>query len=126
MIPGLAILFCFLAAGEAASAWSGLPVPGSVLGMLLLAGALELGLLPGGSVQAAADLLLENLSLLFVPAGVGLLVYLGLPARDWWSLLAGLVPGTFLVMAAVGWLQQLLERPAGPAGISPAAAAREG
>lgn len=118
MIPALAILFCFLAAGEAAAGLAGIPAPGSVLGMLLLAGALELGLLPGQSVQAAADALLENLSLLFVPAGVGLMLYLELPARDWWSLLAGLVPSTFLVLAAVGWLQQLLERPASqrPAG----------
>jgi len=50
--------------------------------------------------------------LLFVPAGVGLMLYFGLPARDWWALLAALEPGTFLVLAAVGWLEQLLERPA--------------
>jgi holin-like protein len=109
MIPGLAILFCFLAAGEQAGRLAGIPVPGSVLGMLLLAAALRLGLLQAQSVQAAADALLDNLSLLFVPAGVGLMLYLDLPARDWWSLLAGLVPSTFLVLAAVGWLQQALE-----------------
>ena len=112
MIPGLAILFCFLAVGEAAAGLARLPVPGSVLGMLLLAASLRLGLLHPESVQAAADALLDNLSLLFVPAGVGLMLYFGLPARDWWALLAALVPGTFLVLAAVGWLEQLLERPA--------------
>ena len=42
MIPGLAILFCFLAVGEEAGRLAGLPVPGSVLGMLLLAAALRL------------------------------------------------------------------------------------
>jgi len=116
MIPGLAILFCFLAVGEAGAGLAGIPVPGSVLGMLLLAAALRLGLLRAESVQAAADALLDNLSLLFVPAGVGLMLYFDLPARDWWSLLAALVPSTFLVLAAVGWLQQLLERPAGKEG----------
>ncbi len=115
MIPGLAILFCFLAVGEQASRLAGIPVPGSVLGMLLLAAALRLGLVRGETVQAAADALLDNLSLLFVPAGVGLMLYFDLPARDWWSVLAAVVPSTFLVMAAVGWLQQALERPAGPA-----------
>jgi holin-like protein len=111
MIPGLAILFCFLAVGEGAGRLAGIPVPGSVLGMLLLAAALRLGLLPAESVQAAADALLDNLSLLFVPAGVGLMLYLNLPARDWLAVLAALVPSTFLVLAAVGWVQQLLERP---------------
>jgi holin-like protein len=116
MIPGLAILFCFLAVGEQAGRLAGIPVPGSVLGMLLLAAALRLGLLRGESVQAASDALLENLSLLFVPAGVGLMLYFDLPARDWWSVLAALVPSTFLVLAAVGWLQQALERRGGSAG----------
>jgi holin-like protein len=110
MIPGLAILFCFLAVGEEAGRLAGIPVPGSVLGMLLLAAALRLGLLQEQHLQAAAEALLDNLSLLFVPAGVGLTLYLGLPARDWWSLLAALVPSTFLVLAAVGWLEQALER----------------
>ena len=110
MILGLAILFGFLAAGEAAAAVARIPVPGSVLGMLLLAAALRLGLLRPEHEQAAADALLDNLSLLFVPAGVGLMLYFGLPARDWWSLAAALVPSTFLVLAAVGWLEQLLER----------------
>jgi holin-like protein len=119
MIPGLAILFCFLALGEQASSLARFPVPGSVLGMLLLAAALRLGLLRGETVQAAADALLENLSLLFVPAGVGLMLYFNLPARDWWSVLAALVPSTFLVLAAVGWLQQALERPPGPEADSP-------
>jgi len=116
MIPGLAILFCFLAVGEEAGRLAGIAVPGSVLGMLLLAAALRLGLVHPQNVQAAADALLDNLSLLFVPAGVGLMLYFDLPARDWWSLLAALLPSTFLVLAAVGWLQQLLERPARPAG----------
>ena len=116
MIPGLAILFCFLAVGEGVGRLAGISVPGSVLGMLLLAAALRLGLLRAESVQAAADALLDNLSLLFVPAGVGLMLYFDLPARDWWSLLAALVPSTFLVLAAVGWLQQLLERPSGKEG----------
>jgi holin-like protein len=119
MIPGLAILFCFLAVGEEAGRLAGLPVPGSVLGMLLLAATLRLGLLKEDLVQAASEALLDNLSLLFVPAGVGLMLYFGLPARDWASLLAAMVPSTFLVMAIVGWLEQALERradPAGPAG----------
>jgi holin-like protein len=116
MVAGLAILFCFLAVGEQASRLARIPVPGSVLGMLLLAAALRLGLLRAESVQAAAEALLDNLSLLFVPAGVGLMLYLDLPARDWWSVLAALVPSTFLVMAAVGWLQQALERRRGPEG----------
>jgi holin-like protein len=113
MILGLAILFCFLAVGEGVARLASIPVPGSVLGMILLAAALSLGLVRAEDIQAACDALLENLSLLFVPAGVGLMLYFGLPARSWLAVLAAMVPSTFLVLAAVGLLQARLERAPG-------------
>jgi len=110
MIAGLAILFSFLAVGEGVSRLAGIPIPGSVLGMILLAAALKLGVVKPGSVQAAADALLDNLSLLFVPAGVGLMLYFDLLAESWLAVLAAWLPSTFLVLTAVGVLQQRFER----------------
>ena len=73
MITALTVLLCCQLAGEVAARLLRLPVPGPVLGMLLLF-ALMLGrarLLE--SVRESAQVLLRYLSLLFVPAGVGLM-----------------------------------------------------
>jgi holin-like protein len=105
MIPGLAILFAFLLAGDAVSALARIPIPGSVLGMILLAAALKLGVLR-----------LENLSFLFIPAGVGLMAHFELLRQSWLALLVAWLGSTFLVLAAVGRLQSRLDRsPAGTA-----------
>ena len=65
-----AMLLCQLA-GEAFVRALAVPVPGPVVGMILLASLLMLKVpLPSG-LGGTADGLLKNLSLLFVPAGVG-------------------------------------------------------
>jgi putative effector of murein hydrolase LrgA (UPF0299 family) len=76
MIAGLTVILVCQLCGEAIVRGLGWPVPGPVLGMLFLLGALSLrgrfGDSPEeGSVEATAKVLLANLSLLFVPAGVG-------------------------------------------------------
>ncbi|SEQ21779.1 Putative effector of murein hydrolase LrgA, UPF0299 family [Ectothiorhodospira magna] len=91
------ILLCQLA-GEITVLLLNLPVPGPVLGMLLLFG----GLLWYGQMPPAlkhfSDTLLRHLALLFVPAGVGLMAHFSLVARDWLPLLAALVISTALAL----------------------------
>ncbi len=91
------VLFQFV--GEAVSIFFPLPVPGPVIGLAMLA--LLGSALPGvaGEVEAAADLLLANLSLLFVPAGVGILQHLDLLRQELVPLLAVLVLSTALTLA---------------------------
>ena len=71
MLSALLTIFGFQLAGEVIARSSGLPIPGPVLGMagLLIA----LSALPAlrDRIRPVADGLLGNLSLLFVPAGVG-------------------------------------------------------
>ena len=66
----LALLACQLA-GEAAARGLGLTVPGPVLGMALLAVGLAVSPPLRQAVEPVATALLRNLSLLFVPAAVG-------------------------------------------------------
>ncbi len=80
MLQGLFVLLLFQLLGETVARGLGLPVPGPVIGVVLLVAALAIrarwtrgeaaksGPLP---VEAAADGLLRHLGLLFVPAGVG-------------------------------------------------------
>lgn len=106
---GLGVLFAFAALGEFAGQRLKLPLPGSVLGMLLLWLALGLGVVRLSWVERAADALLGVLGLLFVPAGVGLIEYLNL----WRSLplwLGIVAAGVLLGAGVAGTLARWLER----------------
>jgi len=75
---GLAIIFGFYALGEIVSSALYLPVPGSVLGMLFLLSALLSGAVKLEWVENEAELFVRNMSVLFIPPGVGIVTYLGL------------------------------------------------
>ena len=75
---GLAVIFGFYALGELISSSLSLPVPGSVLGMLLLLLALLTGVVKLEWVEGEAEFIVKNMSVLFIPPGVGILVYIGL------------------------------------------------
>ena len=67
------ILFIFLALGELAVYFTGIPVPSSIIGMLLLTLALKLDIVKLAWVDKVASFLVHNLGFFFVPAGVGLM-----------------------------------------------------
>ena len=74
-LKGLALLLLCQSAGEVAARGAHLPLPGPVLGMLLMLALLTWPAVHK-SVGAAADALLTHLSLLFVPVGVGVVTHL--------------------------------------------------
>lgn len=98
LITSLGVLVAFALAGEALASAARLPLPGSVTGMLLLAGALRARLLPEAWVEPAAGLLLRHMGLMFVPPGVGLMVHAGLLAREWVPIVVASAGSTLAVM----------------------------
>lgn len=89
MIASLSLILLCQLAGEVIVRGLGLPMPGPVLGLLFLLllllgrdrfAALARGPLQGDGVENASRGLLANLSLLFVPAGVGVVQKLDLVA----------------------------------------------
>ncbi len=116
MAKGFAILLGLQFLGSLLVDSAGLPVPGNVVGMLLLFAALRSGIVDSESVRAAADLLLSHLALLFVPAGVGVMVYFDLIAKEWLPIIVATVVSTFVVMAVTGWCATLLEKGKGDGG----------
>lgn len=109
-LTGLALLLLLQAAGEALAHAFALPLPGPVLGMAMLLPALQWSVLRA-PVQAAAELLLAHLSLLFVPVGVGVVVHLDLVSRYGFALLAVIVVSTWIGMAVTALvLRGLLPR----------------
>ena len=106
----IAVLLACQLAGEGVVAWSGLPVPGPVLGMLLLLGGMMLrGGVPEG-LGRVSDGLLAHLSLLFVPAGVGVMLHLATLRDEWLAVSVALVVSTVLTIAVTGLVMMLLIR----------------
>lgn len=103
MLVALSLLLCCQLAGEFLTRGLGLPVPGPVAGLalLLLLFALRPSLI--SAMRPTVTVILANLSLFFVPAGVGVAANLDILADDWAAILAVLVLSTVLSMlAAVG------------------------
>ena len=97
-LRGLALLLLFQAAGEGLVHALALPFPGPVVGLVLALPALRWPLLRA-PVAAVAELLLGNLSLLFVPVGVGVITHLALVSQYGLRLLAVIVVSTWVGLA---------------------------
>lgn len=98
MISALSILLAFQLTGEVLARFFDLPVPGPVIGMLLLFLALALRGGPGDDLRTTSQNLLQHLSLLFVPAGTGIMVHLHRVADEWLALLLSLLLSTLLTL----------------------------
>ena len=110
MLEALTLILCCQLVGELIVVGTGLPLPGPVVGMLLLfAGLLICGKVPErlGQVTGA---LMEHLSLLFVPAGVGVMTHLSLLENQWLPISLSLVVSTLLTIAVTGLVMAALVR----------------
>ena len=99
-----------MVSGEVAARGLNLPGPGPVLGMLFLFIALVLRGGPGHELQATGSTLLQHLSLLFVPAGVGIMVHLHRVADEWLPLLLSLLISTAATLVVTALVMKLCMR----------------
>jgi holin-like protein len=99
MLVGFLVLLLGFWIGEAGSSVLSLPVPGAVLGMASLVLVLGLRRRTPVGLERAADGLLSHLPLLFVPAGVGVVKFIGPLRADWLPVLLTLFGGTLLTVA---------------------------
>jgi holin-like protein len=110
MLRALAILLSFQCLGEGVSYLSGLPVPGPVIGMLLLFGCLLARPVLAEAAEPAALELLRHLSLLFVPAGVGIMTSASRLHGDWLAVGLALLVSTTLAIAVTALVTRALMR----------------
>lgn len=96
MLHAIAILLSCQLAGQVAVTATGLTLPGPVLGMVLLAVLLLAFPRIYDIVRGLADGLLAHLSLLFVPAGVGVISHLHLLGENGVALMVALVTSTLV------------------------------
>ena len=70
--------------GESIVQLTDLPVPGAIIGLVLLYAILMWRGEISDEMSRTSGFLLQNLGVLFVPAGVGVIAYLPMLATQWW------------------------------------------
>jgi holin-like protein len=88
--------------GESIVQVSGLPVPGAVVGLVLLYAILAWRGDVSEELSRTSGFLLQNLGVLFVPAGVGVIAYLPLIAAQWGDILLVLIVSACSTIAITG------------------------
>ena len=98
MLRTLGLLLRCQLAGEFIARGLGLPIPGPVLGLVILLAALALRPPLASALRPTTQVILAHLSLMFVPAGVGVIGNLDVLSSDWARLLVVLILSTILSM----------------------------
>ncbi|WP_025028327.1 CidA/LrgA family protein [Caldalkalibacillus mannanilyticus] len=102
---GLAILLAFYFAGALLHAWF-IPLPGNVIGFILLVFALCAGWIKLSWIEETAQFLLKHMLLFFTPVIVGVGVIFSDYRAQWLPIVVSLFVGTFVVMLTTGWFVQ--------------------
>ena len=110
MINALAILLFFQLAGEVLSQVFKLPVPGPVVGTVLLFLVLWFPSDLSERLRETAQRILQHLSLLFVPAGVGVMLHARRITDEWLAISVALIVSTALTVAATALTISMLAR----------------
>lgn len=114
MIAALTWLLLYQLTGEILAHVLVLPVPGPVIGMALLFVTLVIrghGERPiPKALQQTASTLLQHLSLLFVPAGTGVMLYLQLIVDEWLPISIALIVSTLGAMTVTALILRAMTR----------------
>ena len=110
---GFAGLLVFQLLGEVFVRLIDIPVPGPVVGLLLMLVFLLLRKKQANnsdSLLNASSLLLSHLSLLFVPAGVGIITHIDRITDQWLSISIALVIASLITLFVTAWSLKVLIR----------------
>lgn len=102
------VIFGCLALGEVIVWATGIKLPSSIIGMLILTLLLKLGWVKLGWVERLSQLLISNLGFFFVPPGVALILYLNVIKDYWLSIMMATVISTVFVLVVTGHMHQLV------------------
>lgn len=104
------IILGILFIGEFINRFIAIPIPGNILGMIILLIFLLTGILKAEMIEDISKFLLDHLAFLFVPAGVGIIKNFHLVKDEWLYITIILVISTALVIAVTGFTVQFLKR----------------
>ncbi len=113
MIAAFAVLVALNEVGGAIARAAHVPIPGTVIGLLLLLGGfMALGGVPA-PMEQLARFLIGHLNLLYIPAAVGVVAYASLVRRDAWPITVALVGSAIVGLVVTGWTFQIVDRRVG-------------
>jgi holin-like protein len=110
MLAALSVLLVYQLIGEVLVQLLALPVPGPVIGMLLLFITLLLRGAAPEWLRTTSNALLGHLSLLFVPAGVGVMLHFKRLGAEWLPISIALVASTVITIGVAALVMRLLQR----------------
>lgn len=110
MIRQCFIIFGCLALGELVVWLTGIPIPSSIIGMLLLAALLQMKAIKVEWVKGMSDFLISNMGFFFVPPSVALMLYLDVIKAEFVPIVVATVVSTVLVLIVTGWTHQGFKR----------------
>lgn len=110
MLNTLLMLLIFQTMGEGLVYLLALPVPGPVIGMLLLLAYLILRKEMAAKLAPTASQLLSHMALLFVPAGVGISVHMHRIAEEWLPIAVALIVSTVVSIVVTALVIQRLKK----------------
>jgi holin-like protein len=109
MLVQLGLLMLFQLFGECVVSLLGVPFPGPLCGMLLFLGYLYLRGGPSNELSSVGSMLVDNLGLLFVPAGTAIVAYGALFASDGIAILTALIVSTLVAVLIGGAIASKVE-----------------
>ena len=110
MIRQCFILFGCLALGELAVWLTGVKLPASIIGMLLLTLLLKLKVVKLEWVRGLTDFLIANLGFFFVPPGVALMLYFDLIKAEILPIALATLLSTIIVLIITGQTHQAVSK----------------
>jgi holin-like protein len=87
-----------------------LPIPGAVIGLILLFLALQIGIVKVYMIEEVCEFLLSNMSFFFIPAGVGLMTAFGILKGKWIPFIIIVVISTCLVWIVTAFVVKFLRK----------------
>lgn len=108
MIKPVLIVFGCLALGNIVVALTGIPLPASIVGMLILIVLLMTKAVKAEQLKSLSDFFNTHMSFFFVPAGVSVMLYLDIIQQNFWPIVVAAAVSTVLVIVFTGWTHQLM------------------
>lgn len=107
-LKGITIIISVYLMGMVISKIIGGYIPSNVVGMLILFGLLQRGIVKENDIADVCNFMIKNMLLLFIPICVGIVVSYHLVLENWIAIIASILISTIIVMVIVGVLQQYL------------------
>ena len=103
-------ILLFSIVGEFLSTGLNLPVPGSIIGMVLLFICLKFKWIRLRQIYDAGQFLIENMTILFLPAGVGIMSHWSSISKYWWQIAVIFLVAIVVNIAVIGFVTQFVKR----------------